>query len=207
MDTHDRTCHNAIDHSAQKHICTFTHNTPEHIFPYSTQASLTHKYPMNRLNMTDFQTCCKCLLLAHRYEVEQDSPESATHKYPKSSLLKIMFTTLLALSTTTSEITHETDMHMYGKASLLKKILQDYLNCPLVPLSHHAQHMYTCHDQAHADKSLAFLLPPLGLYCLPRKLAQATRAGLMPSAVCALCCLCCLLAKSTVSDCFSVALY
>ena len=99
---------------------------------------------------------------------------------------KNMFTTLLALSTTTSEITHETDMHMYGKASLLKKILQHYLNCPLVPLSHHAQRMYTCHDQAHADKSLAFLLPPLGLYCFPRKLGRAIWAGLLPPEVCAL---------------------
>ena len=84
---------------------------------------------------------------------------------------------------------------------------------PTSALSYLVHRMYTSHDQAHADKSLAFLLPPLGLYCFPRKLRRAIWAGLCagrgvrPSATAVyLCCLLCATASLTLStecNCFS----
>ena len=76
-----------------------------------------------------------------------------------------------------------------------------------------------CHSlggrPAPPDKSLAFLLPPLGLYCFPRKLRRAIWAGLCagrgvrPSATAVyLCCLLCATAPLTLSsecNCFSTA--
>ena len=66
---------------------------------------------------------------------------------------------------------------------------------------------------APPDKSLAFLLPPVGLYCFPRKLRRAIWAGLCagrgvrPSATAVyLCCLLCATASLTLStecNCFS----
>ena len=68
---------------------------------------------------------------------------------------------------------------------------------------------------APPDKSLAFLLPPVGLYCFPRKLRRAIWAGLCagrgvrPSATAVyLCCLLCATASLTLStecNCFSTA--
>ena len=74
-------------------------------------------------------------------------------------------------------------------------------------------HLTTKHMQT--NPSLAFLAPPLGLYCFPRKLRRAIWAGLCagrgvrPSATAVyLCCLLCATASLTLStecNCFSTA--
>ena len=81
------------------------------------------------------------------------------------------------------------------------------MNCAVVPLSYHVQRIYTCHDQAHADKSIPRFSPAAArLILLPTK-AWHSDLGRPILAICApfwgtavyLCCLLCATACLTLS--------